>query len=297
VNTHRFGFNGKEKDDEVSGNGNSYDYGFRIYNPRIAKFLSVDPLTKNYPWYTPYQFAGNKPIWAIDVDGLEEYIYQYTLVDDEVTFIGKITNSQIKAITDGRNSILGFQVMDKRTGKPMDPTEIGMAQYQYFDADGGRLYARRSVEGQIGPGENPMMEDWTGNFLGSVYIGPNNPPEFEGRDDYRREPQDAADAIAMQHDIDFDNAIPGGLHGWEGSKSDLSTPANYDARNSANAILKSGTDNVTGKSITDGTRVRLTLLKSFGLLEFYKKSTKTAKSITRTLKTVETKNPVMGAGS
>jgi len=50
----------------------AYDYGFRIYNPAIARFLSVDPLTKSYPWYTPYQFAGNKPTWAIDLDGLEE---------------------------------------------------------------------------------------------------------------------------------------------------------------------------------------------------------------------------------
>jgi predicted nuclease of predicted toxin-antitoxin system len=33
--------------------------------------LSVDPLTKDYPWYTPYQFAGNTPIQAIDLDGLE----------------------------------------------------------------------------------------------------------------------------------------------------------------------------------------------------------------------------------
>jgi hypothetical protein len=43
-----------------------------IYDPRIAKFLSVDPLTKDYPWYTPYQFAGNKPIKFTDLDGLEE---------------------------------------------------------------------------------------------------------------------------------------------------------------------------------------------------------------------------------
>lgn len=34
--------------------------------------MSVDPLTSSYPWYTPYQFAGNKPIWAVDLDGLEE---------------------------------------------------------------------------------------------------------------------------------------------------------------------------------------------------------------------------------
>ncbi len=70
----RYGFNGKEVDSEGMGGGlSTYDYGFRIYNPYIAKFLSTDPLSKDYPWYTPYQFAGNKPIWAIDIDGLEEY--------------------------------------------------------------------------------------------------------------------------------------------------------------------------------------------------------------------------------
>ena len=54
---YRFGFNGKENDLETG----TQDYGFRIYNPLIGKFLSVDPLTKDYPWYTPYQFAGNTP--------------------------------------------------------------------------------------------------------------------------------------------------------------------------------------------------------------------------------------------
>ena len=34
----------------------------------------MDPLTIEYPWYTPYQFAGNKPIAAIDIDGLEDQI-------------------------------------------------------------------------------------------------------------------------------------------------------------------------------------------------------------------------------
>ncbi|RME97872.1 MAG: hypothetical protein D6772_09825 [Bacteroidetes bacterium] len=34
--------------------------------------MSVDPLSPDYPWYTPYQFAGNMPIWAIDLHGLEE---------------------------------------------------------------------------------------------------------------------------------------------------------------------------------------------------------------------------------
>ncbi|SFF07576.1 RHS repeat-associated core domain-containing protein [Chitinophaga sp. CF118] len=70
-NKYRYGFNGKENDNEVKGEGNQQDYGFRIYDPRIGKFLSVDPLTKSYPELTPYQFAGNMPIRFIDLDGLE----------------------------------------------------------------------------------------------------------------------------------------------------------------------------------------------------------------------------------
>ncbi|TAJ04857.1 RHS repeat-associated core domain-containing protein, partial [Marinilabiliaceae bacterium JC017] len=69
---YRYGFNGKEKDDQGEWGQTAYDYGFRIYNPGIARFLSVDPLTSEYPWYTPYQFAGNNPIKFIDLDGLEE---------------------------------------------------------------------------------------------------------------------------------------------------------------------------------------------------------------------------------
>jgi len=69
---YRFGFNGKESDPETYGSGNIYDYGFRIYNPRLGKFLSVDPLTDLFAWYSPYQFAGNDPVNFIDLDGLEK---------------------------------------------------------------------------------------------------------------------------------------------------------------------------------------------------------------------------------
>ncbi|MEZ2442984.1 RHS repeat-associated core domain-containing protein [Chitinophaga sp. RCC_12] len=48
---YRYGFNGKENDNEVKGEGNQQDYGMRIYDPRLGRFLSVDPLTKGYPHY------------------------------------------------------------------------------------------------------------------------------------------------------------------------------------------------------------------------------------------------------
>ena len=59
------------------GDGNFEDYGMRMYNTRLGRFFNVDPLTKSYPMLTPYQFASNTPIQAIDLDGLEAKIAIY----------------------------------------------------------------------------------------------------------------------------------------------------------------------------------------------------------------------------
>jgi RHS repeat-associated protein len=64
----RYRYVGKEKDEE-SG---LYYYGARYFQPWSCRFISVDPLAAKYPFYTPYQYAGNKPVTKIDRDGLEE---------------------------------------------------------------------------------------------------------------------------------------------------------------------------------------------------------------------------------
>ena len=53
----KYGFNGQLKDNEVYGEGNSQDYGMRIYDARLGRFLSVDLIASEYPELTPYQFA------------------------------------------------------------------------------------------------------------------------------------------------------------------------------------------------------------------------------------------------
>jgi RHS repeat-associated protein len=65
----RFGYNGKEQDPEISGEGNSYDYGARIYNPRLGRFMSADPLAHLLTDQSPYSFALNSPIRVTDADG------------------------------------------------------------------------------------------------------------------------------------------------------------------------------------------------------------------------------------
>jgi RHS repeat-associated protein len=66
---YRYGFNGKENDNEVKGEGNSQDYGMRIYDPRLGRFLSVDPDFIENRDLSTYSFAANNPIRLIDVDG------------------------------------------------------------------------------------------------------------------------------------------------------------------------------------------------------------------------------------
>ena len=67
-----FVFNGQMKDDEVYGvEGTSYSFEYRVYDSRIGRFLSVDPLTGSYPWLSPYVFAENKGIEKLELEGLE----------------------------------------------------------------------------------------------------------------------------------------------------------------------------------------------------------------------------------
>ena len=75
---YRYGYNGKS-DNEVKGESNQQDYGFRVYDPRVGRFLSVDPLTQDYPMLTPYQFASNMPISAMNIDGLESKLVVHEL--------------------------------------------------------------------------------------------------------------------------------------------------------------------------------------------------------------------------
>ena len=64
------------------GEGNFEDYGMRMYNPRIGRFFNIDPLAESYPELTPYQFASNTPLQAVDLDGLEKVIYLINFKDN-----------------------------------------------------------------------------------------------------------------------------------------------------------------------------------------------------------------------
>lgn len=66
---YRYGYNGKENDKEVKGDGNQLDYGMRIYDPRIGRFLSIDPEFNRFPYHSGYAAFNNSPVLYNDPDG------------------------------------------------------------------------------------------------------------------------------------------------------------------------------------------------------------------------------------
>jgi RHS repeat-associated protein len=66
---YKYGYNGKEKDNDMYGEGNAYDFGARINDVRLGRWLSLDPLAKKYPSWSPYNSMGDNPIVYVDEDG------------------------------------------------------------------------------------------------------------------------------------------------------------------------------------------------------------------------------------
>ncbi len=64
-------YNGKELNEDW-GLG-WYDYGARFYDPQIANWASVDPLTSRMPNWSPYAYGFVNPIRFIDLAGLIPY--------------------------------------------------------------------------------------------------------------------------------------------------------------------------------------------------------------------------------
>lgn len=99
---YRYGFNGKEMDNEIhNSTGTSYDFGARMYDPGVGRWLACDPLAAKYTDLSPYQFVANMPIIAIDPDGerignpFSKYTRRYKKIL-KATTLGKILWKELR---------------------------------------------------------------------------------------------------------------------------------------------------------------------------------------------------------
>jgi RHS repeat-associated protein len=69
VEEYRYGFNGKETQNELMGDDNAQDFGARMYDARVGRWWGMDFMKKYYPSRSPYEAMASNPIFYVDVDG------------------------------------------------------------------------------------------------------------------------------------------------------------------------------------------------------------------------------------
>ena len=121
---YRFGFNGMEKDNELNGTSNSYDFGARIYDGRLGRWLSVDPRMSKYPSCSPYVFALNSPLTHIDPEGDTVRIY----------LSGNSIKPVLQINTPDANVDFTLPADFKLAAASIKPVEVNIAS-KFFDRD------------------------------------------------------------------------------------------------------------------------------------------------------------------
>jgi RHS repeat-associated protein len=191
-NSYRYGYQQAEHYDDLVGG--DYDFGARIFDPRIARWLTVDPTKLQNSDWTPYQFGKDCPIVYIDHDGAKEYIY-LTSINEQTgkTTVYKMT-ARALLMTDGiqhhiqdtretyhyenyyYDFVTHITVTKKKDGsisvqqtttilKTAAPKDV---EYVWFGGDKrGDLKYDNSIEGARG--ESPC--EWCGDNSGSVQQG------------------------------------------------------------------------------------------------------------------------------
>jgi len=169
---HRYGYNGKENDNEVKGEGNSLDYGARIYDPRVGRFFSEDPLFKIYPEFSPYSFSAGSPLMFMEVDG-RGFNGGFSVVNNSnATIVVRGTSKTIETSSSGKQ----IPNESKPSTVSLAPGERLRVFYQSTKTPDGRVLAKYSarVENAAGKVVRSDVDAWDVDMIviqpGQVFL-------------------------------------------------------------------------------------------------------------------------------
>ena len=128
---YRFGFNGKEKDKDITSG--DLDFDARIYDSRLGRWLSTDVLESKYPFASTYCFGLNNPISFADADGRLIWIPDASYADKitallQKSFAGKIKAQLVKS-DENQRTYLKFEL-----NKDVKLSETETKAFEYLKA-------------------------------------------------------------------------------------------------------------------------------------------------------------------
>jgi len=181
----------------------------------------VDPLTKSFPKLTPYQYASNRPIDGIDLDGLEYYTYLIKINKDNGETEINIVEDHTRHNEEVMNAVHGTENFYQEYSKGFGPKGRGIEYIYQITENDKTTYQREFFNKDKGVGYH------------GIYYGPGCPKEFGPIKDHERgtndydyslDPIDEVDQLAMLHDQAYDFDGYGEDGGWLPSwLTDIST--------------------------------------------------------------------------
>ncbi|HXT85210.1 MAG TPA: RHS repeat-associated core domain-containing protein [Verrucomicrobiae bacterium] len=276
--TYRYGFNGKENDNEVKGVGNEQDYGMRIYDPRVGRFLSVDPLAGSFQWSSPYVFAANRVIDGRELEGLEVVLINPDNPENKVIYNVAIKNIDKSAVhiyahgtpsyinvggNNWTNSAKDFQAVLQKSGvyrnsKSTEKLVVIIHSCRtgrsYFDEHGNYITSVAQQLSNAFPNLTIIAPDERDNFITNRELGPYKIRyPANKRADYKKD--------KFGNDIKVNSDVQGNWNVFENGKWTGQYNSNFDASSSPglwDKFFNYMTVNVTitGVSIVDKINVR-----------------------------------------
>jgi hypothetical protein len=148
-----------EADNEVKGEGNSNTSFFRQLDPRLGRWLSLDPKISSFPGQSPYISMDNNPIYLMDPFG-------------DSTFVERTKDNKFKVVggnLEGNHN--GIFIKDTKTGKVGEMIGYSLTPYSFYNSD--KPNKKKRWTGTIDP------NDQSGNdFFKSFVKGKHNLAEY-----------------------------------------------------------------------------------------------------------------------
>jgi RHS repeat-associated protein len=203
---NNYRYNGKEEQHKEFSDGSGlelYDYTYRFYDNQLGRFVGVDHLASKFPYYSPYQFAGNQVPNAIDLDELEPLSFH----QDQTPITGADGNPmQDFTYSENNKPITVHPIYDPGSGN----------NYFTYSDQGNNFYWKTN------DGSSDLIDNGNTNGAWTPYQTAESKAAEAG--------VQVADGLA----IGFSTAIGGAIDGFEiGFFSETSTVVNFTTTNDA----------------------------------------------------------------
>ena len=229
---YRFGFNGKEEDGETAAD--AYDFGARIYDARLGRWLSVDPETGDFCALSAFQSMNNNPILILDIDGkkilinylepkkdangsfvigpdgnlemvAKSYEYGVGIAPPDNTFV----KESIKALDYVCNSRKGNKEVNRAIKNKESITINELWSDDRDEGPSSAIFATNDLNGDGGISPNEFVRDENGHLLKIFAItwDPNSKAEIVDKNN-RGTGKTSSAAILLVHElVHMNNAI------------------------------------------------------------------------------------------